>query len=37
MKSAVTVLLCFGLLGILFGGGRVALMLHACDSVIAMR
>jgi len=37
MKSALTVLLCFSLLGVVFGGGRLALMLHASETVVAMR
>ncbi len=37
MKSALTVFLCFSLLGLVFGGGRLALMLHASETVVAMR
>jgi hypothetical protein len=37
MKSALAALLSLGLLSVVFGGGRTALMVHASTSVVDLR
>lgn len=37
MKAALAFLVTLGLIGVTFGGGRTALMIHAHHTMVAMR